>query len=215
MSYNHISDNYQDTNMFLNFENPVALKEQIEAVQPTKGVCIFIDICGSTAIKKEGLKRWLILIGNTLRICANVSPLFKDNIVKLIGDEIMIFIPEDRIVDVNENYATILDFLKTCISSNGEIIDNLTLRTKAVIHYCSNTYNITYAENAEDYYGLDIDLTARLMKKSDESQIVISEVFYQLVKDFDATFLENISEMEEGEFKGIDGKVAYRIMKVK
>ena len=43
--------------MNLNFDNPGILKTQIETLQPTPGICIFIDICGSTAIKQQELKK--------------------------------------------------------------------------------------------------------------------------------------------------------------
>ncbi len=200
--------------MYLDFDNRTKIKEQIEGLQPTKGVCIFIDICDSTAIKREDLKKWILLIGNTIRLCSGISSLFKDNILKLIGDEIMIFIPDDKIKTAKENYATVFDFLKTCLSSNGPRIDNITLKTKAAIHYCADTYNISFSDKADDYYGNDIDLTARLMKKSEECKIVLSEQFYQLVHSIDTSFLANTSDKIEEEFKGIKGKVGYRIMTI-
>lgn len=200
--------------MYLDFDNPQQLKRQIEELVPTNGICIFIDICGSTAIKRKSLKDWIILIGNSIRICAGVSDLFHNNVLKLIGDEIMIFIPDDKIKKENENYATVLSFLKTCVSPNGNVVDKITLRTKAAIHYCSDTYNISYNKNADDYYGNDIDLTARLMKKSDENKIVISETFYQMVNKIDSSFLTNTSDKLEEAFKGLEGKTEYRIMTV-
>ena len=111
--------------MYLNFDNPAQLKNQIEVLQPTTGICIFIDICGSTAIKRNRLKEWFLLIGNTIRFCAGISPLFRINVIKLIGDEIMIFIPDDKMETSNENYASILGlfdnlkmFLPTYISTS-------------------------------------------------------------------------------------------------
>lgn len=200
--------------MYLNFDNQELLKNQIEALRPSKGVCIFIDICGSTAIKSEDLKKWIILIGNTIRICSGISPLFRDNVLKLIGDEIMIFIPDDKITQANENYATVLDFLRCCVSENPPVIENITLKTKAAIHYCTDAYNISYSSTADDYYGNGIDLTARLMKKSDERKIVISEAFYDLVNRIDSSFLEGTSEKLQEQFKGINGETDYRIMTV-
>lgn len=200
--------------MDLNFCNPNSLKTQIEKLTPTKGVCIFIDICGSTEIKNEDLKKWIILIGNTIRICIGNSRLFNNNVVKLIGDEIMIFISDEMIDNENENYATVLDLLKNCLSSNSQEIDNITLRTKAAIHYCTDTFNISFRPNVDDYYGIDIDLTARLMKKAEKQKIVLSEKFYQLVYTIDSTFLDNTSDKFEEQFKGINGKTGYRIMTV-
>lgn len=201
--------------MYLDFDDSTNLKHQIKGLQPTNGVCIFIDICGSTAVKRKDLKEWILLIGNTIRLCSGSSNLFKDNVLKLIGDEIMIFISDDKIKTANENHATVLDFLKICISSNGPTINNLTLRTKASIHYCSDTYNISFSKNADDYYGNDIDLTARLMKLSKKNKIVISETYYQKVNSIDPSFLTNTTKKPPVKLKGITGKTGYRIMKIK
>lgn len=199
--------------MILNFDNPEILKSQIENLQPSPGTCIFIDICGSTAIKQQELKKWILYIGNTIRLCFGISHLFRDCVLKLIGDAIMIYIPDTKKNEEDENYATILDILKNCISSTGATIDQITLRTKAAIHYCIDSYNITY-NTANDYYGNDIDLTARLMKKSEENKIVISERYYQKVSAEASEFLKNSSVKLKENFKGISEPVEYRIMTV-
>ncbi len=196
--------------MKLNFENPQELKNQILELKPKEGICIFIDICGSTAIKKKELKEWILLIGNTIYMCSGVSQLFRKNVIKLIGDEIMIYIPNNKIIEANENFATVLELLKTCISSNP-IYKNITLPLKAAIHYCTDSYNITYNDN-NDYYGNDIDLTARLMKKTYENKIVMSETFYQIVNSIESSFLKNSTDKIEDEFKGIDKKVGFRVI---
>ena len=125
----------------------------------------------------------------------------------------MIYIPAAKKDQEHETCATILDMLKNCISSNGTTIDKITLRTEAAIHYCTDTYNIIY-NAANDYYGNDIDLTARLMKKSEENKIVISEKYYQKVFAEECSFLENTSKRLEEIFKGIKDPVGYRIMTV-
>jgi class 3 adenylate cyclase len=126
----------------------------------------------------------------------------------------MILITDEKIKAANENYASVLDSLKNCISTNGTVIDEITLRTKAAIHYCEDIYNISFRKNTDDYYGNGIDLTARLMKKSEQSKIVLSETFYQLVKGVDASFLNDTSDILEDEFIGFAGKTQYRIMKI-
>ena len=198
--------------MILNFDNPKILKAQIENLQPSPGTCIFIDICGSTIIKQQELKRWILYIGNTLRLCFGISHLFRDCVLKLIGDAIMIYIPDTKKNKEDETYTTILDMLKNCISSNGTTIDPITLRTKAAIHYCTDPYNITYNASSNDYYDYDIDITARLMKKSEENKIVVSERYYQKVFAEEPDFLKNTSLKFVENFKGITEPVGYRIM---
>ncbi len=199
--------------IFLNFDNPEILKTQIENLQPSPGTCIFIDICGSTAIKQQELKRWILYIGNTIKLCFGISHLFRDCILKLIGDAIMIYIPDIKKNEEDETYTTILDMLKNCISSTGTTIDQITLKTKAAIHYCNDPYNITY-NAANDYYGNNIDLTTRLMEKSKENEIVISERYYQKIFAEEPEFLKNTSDKLEENLKGISEPVEYRIMTV-
>ena len=201
--------------MYLNFHNQKILEKQIEELKPVAGVCIFIDICGSTEIKNETLKHWIVLIGNTIRMCSSTFILFHNNVVKLIGDEIMIFIPDEQITSANENYATVLDLLISCLSLNSPEIENITLKLKATIHYCTNAYNISFISEADDYYGNDIDLTARLMKlKASKKKIVLSETFYQLVNAIDSSILTNTTDKLEFQFEGINGSTAYREMTI-
>ncbi len=118
--------------MILNFDHPEILKAQIDNLQPSPGACIFIDICGATAIKQQELKRWILYIGNTIRICFDISHLFRDCVVKFIGDAIMIYITDTRKNEEDQNYTTILEMLKNCISSIATNINPITLKIKAV-----------------------------------------------------------------------------------
>ena len=88
--------------MYLNFNDHKQLQKDIENLVPVKGVCIFIDICKSTAEKQKSLKEWVIFIGNMLNLCSGTSLLFAQNIIKLIGDDIMIYIPNEKISAANE-----------------------------------------------------------------------------------------------------------------
>jgi class 3 adenylate cyclase len=199
--------------IILDFENHEILKAQIENLQPSPGTCIFIDICGSTTIKQQELKTWILYVGNTIKLCFGISPLFRKCVLKLIGDAIMIYIPDTKKTEEDRTFTRILYMLKSCISSTGASIDKTTLPTKAAIHYCTDSYNITfYASN--DYYGNDIDVTARLMGKSKENEIVISESYFQKVFAEEPEFLKNTSAKLIENFKGISEPVEYRVMKV-
>jgi hypothetical protein len=86
------------------------------------------------------------------------------------------------------------------------------------IHYCEDVFNITFFEGVNDYYGTDIDLAARLMKKTTSDKIIINELFYNRVVEslaisgIDAveTFFGNISEPLQDDFKGVPYPVKYR-----
>lgn len=200
--------------MYLNFDDQELLQKQIEELKPTNGVCIFIDFCGSTAIKNENLKKWIYLIGNSITIYTGGELLFLKNIVKLIGDEIMIFIPDDEISKSPAIYTIILDKLYNCLSPNPEEVEEITLKAKAAIHYCTDTFNISFSKIADDYYGNGVDLTARLMKETSERKIVMSEIFYEKIKLEDFYASDKISEKQIKEFKGIKEWTEYRIITV-
>jgi hypothetical protein len=101
-------------------------------------------------------------------------------------------------------------------------VQNTFLACKVVIHYCTEVYNITFFKDANDYYGSDIDLTARLMTKSIENRIVLSEKFLNKVhKDLksqglpeNAGCLAHISGRFLENFKGVPVSTKYRIIDV-
>lgn len=104
--------------------------------------------------------------------------------VKGIGDEVMLFIPDRELVirPANNNYFALLeDIYASLYIIRYHPNPDMFLNCKVSIHYCTEVYNITFFEGANDYYGSDIDLTARLMTKSIESRIVVSERFYAKV----------------------------------
>ena len=196
--------------MFLELSSPNKLKGQIDQLLPTPGVYIFIDICGSTAIKQRNLQQWIVLIGNTFRL-SHTFKLFRENTIKFIGDEMMIFIPDTEVEVSGEDYAQILSFLRNCVSPWSEAVSNNSMPTKAAIHYCADVYNVSFVEGVNDFYGTGVDFTARLMKKPEEGKIVMSESYYRKVFKIDPSFLAGISDRYEDEFKGI-GLAAYWLL---
>ncbi len=193
-----IIDFNQDPNQIVNILNNL---------QPIRGICIFIDMCDSTQLKNECGINWIIKIGNTFQQALWSSPsIFRNNVIKLIGDEIMLFIPDDSLG--NENYDTILNCLKDIINDfhNDSDLD-ITLRLKASIHYCTDVYKISfYNKNPNDYYGKDIDLTARLIKKAGPKRIILSNVFYHKL----SCNKDKISDVYIEDFKGFNEPTEFR-----
>lgn len=188
-------------------------KEKLNDLIPVPGICIFIDMCNSTELKQKDLNKWVLMIKNTFDVSSNVSVLIKDHIIKLIGDELMIYIPDTELG--NETYATIFDFIKCILSKFDNCIDNLTLRLKAAIHYCDDVYNISFFRDHNDYYGNGIDLTARLMTKSKEDIIVVSEKYYNKIDKSSSDTMKDISPVYIENFKGFSDYTEFRIYKVK
>ena len=188
------------------------------------GTGLFLDITSSTEIKyKKGFKDWVLLLKNTFNLLGLQDKL-RNNIIKYIGDEIMIFIPDDVLLSedlsiydyytlLQEIYATV-DILKMLH------VEMVHMKCKVAIHYCKEVYNITFFKGYNDYYGKDIDLTARLLSKADENRIVISELFYQKVlmdlnkKQMPITSgcLEYVSDTRSGLFKGIPNSIPFRLL---
>lgn len=192
-------------------ETGAGLRNKISSMPKSPGICIFIDLCNSTNLKYSPKEKWITIIWNSFSIITSSLFISSEHIIKYIGDEIMIYIPESDMSKLNgETYDTILSNLKCMISTNFENkLDDLTLRSKASIHYCSDAYNLTFHEGFNDFYGLDIDLTARLMKKTIEGRVVISDTFYNKLTASDSRSELKGKYIED--FKGINGHTEFWI----
>lgn len=187
------------------------LKKTISALNPASGTCVFIDLCSSTGIKQKGKQQWILYLGNSFTLMSSDAPILASHMIKVIGDELMAFVP-DSDLDASGHEAIFLE-VKAVLTKWHNEIDDMTLRSKAAIHHCNDVFNITFHRNVtNDYYGVGIDLTARLMKKAIESRIVISHSFYQKISSTGSVvgikgrYIEN--------FKGIPGDTEFWIYDV-
>ncbi|MFC2107808.1 adenylate/guanylate cyclase domain-containing protein [Bacteroidota bacterium] len=212
---------------YINFKNPTSteISDKLEKVPKCPGVCFFIDIINSTDIKyKTKLKEWGKKLNNTFNFISFLND-FPDNVVKGIGDELMLYIPDEDLHSKESinNYLVLLEEIYATIDNikNYPLPDTF-LQCKVSIHYCTEVYNITFFKGANDYYGQDIDLTARLMSKSRENRIVMSEKFFIKVKndiinlevDPNYTCVKHISEKYIEDFKGVPRPTEFRILDV-
>ncbi len=213
--------------VYINQKNPSskALEKTLKNLPPCPGICIFIDLVESTGIKyKKGIEHWGKLINNTFNFISILND-FPDNIVKGIGDELMIYIPDSVLVNkesLNSHYAVIEEIHATLDNISSFPVKNLFMDCKVAMHYCTDVYNITFLKDYNDYYGKDIDMTARLMSKSGRNKIVFSEALYKKVLEDLArlniapgnTCLADASDIISENFKGIPFPVEYRIVQV-
>lgn len=188
------------------------------------GTCIFVDMVGSTKIKTEKSTAWVAKIKNTI-VTANIDYL-RNHIVKVNGDELMIFIPDKCFLENTDLYDRILGNLISYMrnyedwaSSNlrEPITKTYFLRLKASIHHTDDAYCITFFENQKpDYYGNGIDLTARLITKSYENEITISREYFKKLKN---TCIENIqiTDFPTGNefFKGFQKETYFTTINIK
>lgn len=184
------------------------IKNAFVGLDAVRGTCIFIDICGSTSLKKEhNLEYWIFIIKNSFEQ-GYVLPSM-DKPLKIIGDELMYFIPDSDLDDIQENHASLFNIVKGFVEPFKNILADSTLRLKAAMHYCTNVYPITFFQDARgipvpDYYGTGIDLTARLMQKTDQNRVVISKEFYDLIKIYKDVIADLDGPYFEENFKGFE-----------
>lgn len=213
---------------YIHFSNPNSpeMIRELEAIPRFPGTCFFMDINKSTDIKYSGgLKDWGRKLNNTFNILLYTNH-FQGNVVKGIGDEVMLYIPDDELKkkSSNNHYLGLLeDIFASLFIIKNHADPGMFLNCKVAIHYCTEVYNITFLRGAKDYYGSDIDLTARLMTKSFENRIVLSERFYGMVREDlsslgvpeNETCLTHVSDKFTFHFQGVPAPTDYRIIDVK
>ncbi len=208
---------------YIHFNNPYSeeLLEVIKELETTPGVCIFIDVINSTGDKFQNPeKTWIRKLNNTFNFISFINN-FPDFVVKGIGDELMLYLPDTDLGKYStfENYFSLLsEIFATMDNLIHHPVKDIFYQCKVSIHYCTDVYNITFFEGVNDYYGTDIDLSARLMSKAQGNRIVLSESFYKKVTgdlrklniDLSDTVIKEISKTYIEDFKGIPYPVEFR-----
>jgi class 3 adenylate cyclase len=210
---------------YINHKDPASthLVKILNKIPTCPGTCIFIDMIESTGMKyKKGVGHWGRLINNTFNFISILND-FPENIVKGIGDELMIYIPDEVLVQkssLTNHYSIIEELYSTLLNIKSFPVKNLFMDCKIAMHYCTNVYNISFLKSYNDYYGKDIDMAARLMSKSGKNRIVFSEAFYEKAKTDlvnlnipeELTCLKEASDSITESFKGIPHPVIYRTL---
>ncbi len=213
---------------YIHYKNPHSkeLTDLIAGLKPTPGVCIFIDLINSTGDKFEQANNtWIQKINNTFTFISFINE-FPKFVVKGIGDELMIYLP-DKDLRKSRSFNNYFSLLNEIYATMDTLIHHplkeIFYECKVGIHYCTNVYNITFFEGVNDYYGIDIDLSARLMKKAQGKRIVMSEDFYDKVMEDviklninkTETLINEISKTYIEDFKGVPEPVEFRKIDLK
>jgi hypothetical protein len=194
------------TDFLLIDSNDPKLKEKLDGLKPTPGYCIFIDIVGSTAMKLDGMYKWVALIHNCF---SDAATIFKP--LKSIGDELMFYIEDADLESSGNTVLTIFDQLIQIATNSNSAYPP----TKIVAAYCTSVYPMTFLPGTRDYYGIDIDCTAR-MKTIEPApmnrELVIDSRMYSKIKLQDSSnqFLPQIQRLigpVEHEAKGISQSI--------
>ncbi len=212
---------------YIHFRDPNSkeIEKKLAGIPKCPGTRFFIDVINSTDIKyKTDFSDWGKQLNNTFNFISFLND-FPDNVVKGIGDELMLYIPDEDLFSKTayNNYFALLEEIYATIDNLVNYpVPNTFLNCKVSIHYCTEVYNISYFEHANDYYGIDIDLTARLMSKAKANRIVMSEKFFTKVKNdlvdknlrIENTSLANISPVYMEDFKGVPYPTEYRFLDI-
>ena len=205
--------------------NSKEMERALKAIPKCPGTCIFVDIVSSTEVKyTSDVAQWGRRLNNTFNFISILND-FPDNIVKGIGDEMMLYIPDTVLTEkdaINDYYSLLEEIYSTILNLQRFPLQDVFYHCKVSLHYCSEVYNVTFLKGLNDYYGRDIDLTARLMGKTRTDRLVFSEIFYKKVicdlgkKNIpkDQTCLNHVSVKMVEEFKGIPKPVPYRFIDV-
>jgi class 3 adenylate cyclase len=205
--------------------NSREMGKALKAIPKCPGTCIFVDIVSSTGVKyTSDITQWGRRLNNTFNFISLLND-FPENIVKGIGDEIMLYIPDKVLVEkdtINDYYSLLEEVYSTILNLQQFPLQNMFYHCKLSMHYCTEVYNVTFLKGFNDYYGRDIDLTARLMWKTRDARLVFSEIFYKkVINDLrkrniskDQTCLNQVSVKMVEEFKGIPKPVPFRFIDV-
>lgn len=186
------------------------LKSQVDALGKTPGICIFIDITGSTQMKCSGLKEWIAKIHNCFANAATwLPPQFKP--IKSIGDAVMYFIEETDLLSSGYIPMQIYDGLWQMATETKPDFPEV----KIGAAWCEEVYPITFLAGNRDYYGIDIDLTARLQDMAKSREVVIdSRLHDRILANYSAagnhdqfTSVAKLSKPVDANLKGIPHKV--------
>lgn len=154
------------------------------ALKPVPGVCIFIDLIDSTADKYRVPKEvWIKKLNNSFNFISIINR-FSSFVVKGIGDEVMIYLPDSIFGNKNyfSDYRHLLGELKaTLLTLAQHPFPELFYPCKIGLHYCRDAYNISFLPDTVDFYGQDIDAAARMMSQSQTNTLTLSEAFYQIL----------------------------------
>lgn len=123
-------------------------------------------------MKQQGIRQWIALIHN----CFANAHLFLDPFspIKGIGDALMYYIELSDLRKSGYTQLQIFDGLWQIATEN----DSRFPAVKIGAARCQEAYALTFFRGSQDYYGIDIDMTACLQNLAKQREVVIDRRFY-------------------------------------
>jgi hypothetical protein len=110
--------------------NSREMGKALKAIPKCPGTCIFVDIVSSTEVKYTGdITQWGRRLNNTFNFIALLND-FPENIVKGIGDEIMLYIPDEVLFEketINDYYSLLEEVYSTILNLQQFPLQNMCL----------------------------------------------------------------------------------------
>ncbi|MGB7291042.1 MAG: hypothetical protein WBD99_02575 [Thermodesulfobacteriota bacterium] len=155
--------------------NDPNLKASVDALPATPGYCIFIDIAGSTRMKQQGIHRWVALIHNCFAIARCFLHPFPP--IKGIGDALMFYIEAPDLAWTGYSPLRLFDGLWEMAANPDPLYPDVKIGAAR----CEHVYSMTFLRGNQDYYGIDIDLTAQLQSLAHAREVVIERRLYEAI----------------------------------
>jgi class 3 adenylate cyclase len=164
--------------LLINPQDP-DLRSKVDSIAKTPGICTFIDITGSTQMKCSGIREWVARIHNCF---ANATAFMPHTCtpLKSIGDALMYYIEEGDLQRSGYSPLQVFHGLWQLATETGQEFPNVKIAA-----WCDEAYPITFFPGSRDYYGIDIDMTARLQSLAASREVVIdSRLRDKVVADY-------------------------------
>jgi class 3 adenylate cyclase len=147
--------------IFISLDDP-NLKQKVEQLKPTDGYVLMVDLVGSTALKQgKEFKDWVAYFVAPFK---NIQNNLFHGAMKVVGDMAMYWFPESAEVDPAEIMTGLMKLQREFVGG-----------FKMAFVRCRKVYQVSFHEKVpEDVYGLDIDLTARLLAEAKPGQILMN-----------------------------------------
>lgn len=137
-------------------------------------------------MKQKGIRHWIALIHNCF---ANVQ-MFLDPFgpVKGIGDALMFYIEASDLEQSGYVLLQVFDGLWQVATERDERFPVV----KIGAAWCEDAYPVTFLRGSQDYYGIDVDMTARLQGLAKDREVVIERRLYDKINaDYQRTGNKN------------------------
>lgn len=168
-------DNIEKDMTLIIDNNDPDLKTKIADLPTAPGYCILLDMVDSTKMKQSRRDEWIAYVYNTFTNSNMYLSPFRP--LKSVGDELMYYITDHELT--SSGYSSL--FIFDALSKLAQETETYFKPVRIGAARCEDVYAMTFLPNTNDYYGRDVDLTARLLDLASAREVVINEPFRESI----------------------------------